>query len=147
MRPGSSAGDDSLQETPDRLDVALALALREGRILVARRPAASVLGGLWEFPGGKIEPGEEPPAAAHRELEEETGLRAGRLEPLVVVVHDYAEMPLRFHVFLAHEVEGSVRLDRSREWGWKSLEELHALEMPPANGSILRALRWRIGGA
>lgn len=118
--------------------------MRDGKIFAARRPVDSVLGGLWEFPGGKIDPGEEPGAAARRELEEETGLRAGRIEPLVVVVHDYTEMPLRFHVFLAREVEGSVSMDRSREWSWNDLEELQALKMPPANRSILRALRWRI---
>lgn len=131
------------RETPERVDVALAVPLRDGRILVARRPAGKHLSGCWEFPGGKIEPAETPESAARRELLEETGLEDARLEPLVVVVHDYAERPLRFHVFLARDPRGDVRIDEDREWAWMSPQELQDLEMPPANRPILRALRWR----
>ena len=81
---------EPLEETPGRIDVALAIPVREGRALVRRRPAGSHLAGCWEFPGGRVEPGEEPLAAARRELAEETGLRADSWEPLVLVVHDYA---------------------------------------------------------
>ena len=95
------------------------------------------------IPGGKIEPGEEPAEAARRELEEETGLLAPSLEPLVVVVHDYVDRPLRFHVFLSLESQGEVRLDEEREWGWKTRDELERLDMPEANRQMLRALRWR----
>lgn len=131
-------------ETPGRIDVALVVACRERRFLVARRPGGVHLAGYWEFPGGKIEPGEEPVEAAARELHEETGLSADSLEPLVVVVHDYVDRPLRFHVFLAREPQGEVRLDVEREWAWKALGELEQLEMPEANRQMLRALRWRV---
>ena len=124
-------------------DVALAIPLRDGKLLVARRPEGGHLAGRWEFPGGKLEPGEEPAAAARRELEEETGLIARRLEPLVIVVHDYTEMPLRLHVFLAPDTEGNACADR--EWIWRSRAELERLEMPEANRQVLRALKWRIG--
>jgi 8-oxo-dGTP diphosphatase len=134
-------------ETPGRVDIALAVPLRAGRVLVARRTEEQHQGGLWEFPGGRIESGEEPADAARRELEEETGLRATGVEPLVVVVHDYADRPLRFHVFVAREPEGEVRLDRSREWTWVAPAELEALEMPEANRQMLRALRWRLPGS
>ena len=93
-------------ETPGRIDVALAIPVLEGKVLIARRGAGLHLAGHWEFPGGKVEAGEAPAEAARRELVEETGLRCAALEPLVVVVHDYAELPLRFHVFLAREWEG-----------------------------------------
>ena len=76
-------------------------------------------------------------------MTEETGLLAERLEPLTLVVHDYREMPLRFHVFLARQVVGEVGADQ--RWSWKSYDELSELEMPPANRQMLRALRWRIG--
>ena len=130
-------------ETPGRIDIALVVACRERRFLVARRRGEVHLAGYWEFPGGKIEPGEEPAEAARRELEEETGLLALSLEPLVVVVHDYVYRPLRFHVFLSHEPQGEVRLDEDREWGWKTRDELERLDMPEANRQMLRALRWR----
>ena len=60
-------------------------------------------------------------------------------------VHEYPDRALRFHVFLVREPDGEVRMDRPREWAWKSLAELGELEMPPANAPIVRALRWRIG--
>jgi len=132
-------------ETPQRVDVALAIPLREGRVLVGRRPPGSHLGGLWEFPGGRIEPGEEPAAAARRELDEETGLTAGDLEPLVLLVHDYADRPLRFHVFLAREPAGEPRRRPGGEWVWKQPLELRELDMPEANRMMLRALWWRLG--
>ena len=133
----------SFEETPGRIDVALAIPVRRGKVLVACRQQGLHLAGLWEFPGGKIRAGEAPAEAAGRELEEETGLRVGNLEPLVVVVHDYTEMPLRFHVFLAREPEGEVRMDVPRAWAWKSLAELRELEMPGANRQMLKALGWR----
>ncbi len=113
-------------------------------MLVARRGAGTHLAGSWEFPGGKIEAQEPPAQAARRELREETGLVAGELEPVGVFVHDDPERSLRFHVFVAREPAGEVRID-GREWGWMSRAELAALEMPEANGPIVRALMERIG--
>ncbi len=128
----------------DFLDVALAIPILDGKLLVARRAAGSPLEGAWEFPGGKVEPGEEPATAAGRELEEETGLVARDLEPLLVLVHEYPERSVRLHVFLVREPRGRVCMDRPREWAWKSLAELSQLEMPAANVRILGALRWRV---
>ena len=133
-------------ESPDRVDIALAVPLRGGRVLVARRASGQHLGGLWEFPGGRIEAGEEPATAARREMAEETGLCGGEVEPLTVLVHDYADRPLRFHVFLVREPAGEVRIDRPRQWAWKTPAELDELEMPEANRPMLRALKWRLPG-
>ena len=135
---------EPFRETPGRIDVALAIPLRDGKLFVARRAESAHLGRFWEFPGGKIEAGEEPAETARRELLEETGLTATLLEPLVVVVHDYADRPLRFHVYLAREPTGEVRVDGGRESAWLTPAELAELELPPANRSMLRALRWRI---
>jgi 8-oxo-dGTP diphosphatase len=136
-----------IEETPGRIDIALAIPVRDGKVLVACRGEGLHLAGRWEFPGGKVETGETPAAAARRELAEETGLRSARLEPLVVVVHDYAELPLRFHVFLAREWEGEAQLGGPRELTWMEPAGLDQLDMPEANRQMLRALRWRLGGS
>ncbi len=136
-----------LKETANRVDIALAIPHRENRFLVARRAQGLHLAGHWEFPGGKIEPGEQPADAARRELAEETGLIATELEPLVMVVHDYTQLPLRFHVFVASDPTGDVTTDVTREHAWLSIEELESLEMPAANRQMLRALGWRMGRA
>ncbi len=128
----------------DSLDVALAIPILDGKLLVTRRAAGSHLEGTWEFPGGKVEAGEEPATAAGRELQEETGLRAPDLELLLVLLHEYPERSVRLHVFLVREPGGEVSIDGPREWAWKSLAELSQLEMPAANARILRALRWRV---
>ena len=134
--------DAPFDETPDRVDIALAIPLRDGKLLVGQREAGTHLAGLWAFPGGKVEPGEGSEAAARRELLEETGLTAPTLEPLTIVVHDYREAPLRLHVFLARDPRGEP--DASRGWVWRRPKELRAPEMPDANRQILRALRWRM---
>ena len=136
-----------IEETPGRIDIALAIPVRDGKVLVARRGEGLHLAGHWEFPGGKVEAGETPAEAARRELSEETGLHSPELEPLVVVVHDYAELPLRFHVFLAREWDGEPCMNGPREWVWMELEELQDIRMPEANRQMLRALSWRLGAA
>ena len=126
------------------VEAAVAVVLRAGRVLVARREAGVHLEGLWEFPGGKIAEGEEPAAAALRELREETGLAGLAAEPLVVVVHDYPDRTVRLHAFLVREAEGEVAVSGGREWAWIERGALDAREMPEANATILRALAWRL---
>jgi len=123
-----------------QVEVALVVPVVDGRLLVGLRPKGSHLEDLWEFPGGKITDGEEPEEAARRELTEETDLVAENLEPLLVVVHEYAERHVRLHVFLARETCGRARPD----WSWKRLPEIVELPMPEANARILAALRWRL---
>ena len=119
--------------------------MRDGSILVARRADDQHLGGAWEFPGGKIEAGEEPADAALRELREETGLAAESAEPLLVFVHDYPDRRLRFHAFVVTDVTGDVATDGDRPFAWVEPSSLDGLQMPDANRAILRALRWRLG--
>lgn len=129
----------------ERIEVALAIVLRGGRALVSPREEGSHLEGLWEFPGGKIEAGEDPVAAASRELLEETGLRAKTLEPLTVFIHTYPDRTVRLHVFLARDAEGDPASPGGRAWSFVALSDLEALPMPEANRAILRALSWRTG--
>lgn len=127
------------------VEVALAIPVENDRVLVARRATGVHLGGAWEFPGGKLGAGEDPAAAARRELREETGLAAERLEPLLVTDHAYPDVALRFHVFTARELSGELRIDESREHAWLSPAELVRLEMPEANRPIVSALVERVG--
>ena len=124
------------------VDVAIAIPVRSGRYLVAKRPEGAHLGGTWEFPGGKIRDGEDAADAARRELIEETGLNAGEIEPLLVFVHDYPDRSVRLHCFLARDPVGGVEIS-GREWSWLPREALDAATMPAANASILRAIDWR----
>lgn len=119
--------------------------MRDGSILVARRAGDQHLAGTWEFPGGKIAPGEEPSDAALRELHEETGLTAKSAAPLLVFVHDYPDRRLRFHAFVVGEASGVVATDGGREFAWVAPSALESVTMPEANRAILRALKWRLG--
>ncbi len=120
---------------------AAVVALRHGsRWLVQRRPAGGLLGGLWEFPGGKLERGERPVDAARRELREETGVAVGRLAPVGVVRHGYSHFTVELHVF-----EGRARAmsPPARGRRWATLAEISRLPLPRATGKILGALRAR----
>lgn len=122
------------------VDVALAIVLRERRVLVARREPGSHLEGLWEFPGGKIEAGEEPHDAALRELREETGLVGSEAEPLNIFHYAYPDRDVRLHAFVVRDAVGEPR-----RFEWVEAKALEALPMPEANRAILRALAWRLG--
>jgi len=120
--------------------VALAIARRAGRVLVGRRTGDPMFPDHWEFPGGKIQPGERPADAAVRELREETGLDGVDPQPLVKFDHDYPGRSLRLHCFVLNCAEGECVEDEARQWTWTTVPELAGLSMPEANQEILAAL-------
>ncbi len=131
----------------DRLtEIAVAVVEHQGRYLIGLRPAGVALAGLWEFPGGKLEPGETPETAAERECWEETGLhvQAGAAYPSIE--HEYAHGRLRLH-FIACAVADTTS-PASQWWPavperfrWVSAEELGEYEFPAANAGLLEVLR------
>ena len=136
------------------VEVAVAVVFRRtaGRVelLVARRHAEAVRGGLWEFPGGKIEPGEGAADAALREVEEEIGLSGamvvGAPTPLAVVAHSdpavVRERSVRLHAFLLEvRPEAVARALGSREVRWIGVAELGDFEWPKANAAVNDAIR------
>ncbi len=118
---------------------AAVVALTErGRWLVQRRPPGGLLGDLWEFPGGRIEPGEAPAHAARRELREETGGTVRRLAPAGVVRHGYSHFTVELHVFRG--ISGSRRPVTGRTRRWATPDELRRLPLPRATEKIVDRL-------
>ncbi len=124
---------------PRRPHVRAALVvLRDGpRWLVQRRAPSDLLGGLWEFPGGKIAPGERPEAAARRELAEETGLRAGPLEYRGIVRHAYSHFTVELHVYEGSIARRARRLAPGRQ-RWVTPGEFRRLPIPKATEKVAR---------
>jgi len=109
-----------------------------GRLLVALRPAHKHLGGLWEFPGGKVEAGEEAAAALVREIREELGCEVVPGARLGSVTHAYATVTVRLLPFLARLAPGAEPVAREHEaLRWVSRAEIGGLEMPAADGPIV----------
>ncbi len=119
--------------------VAALIVEADGRVVIARRPEEKHQGGLWEFPGGKLEAGEDPEAGLHRELGEELAIRIDALRPLIRIDHDYGDKRVSLDVW---RVEGEVSGDVGREGQplrRLSADELDPAEFPAANGPIIRA--------
>lgn len=120
--------------------VAIAIVLREGRYLVAKRHPDAHLGGLWEFPGGKFEATETAQQAALRELREECGIEALPERSLRQFRHDYGDRIVEITPTICRFASGEARPLGSVECRWVSLQELRELKMPAANAEILREL-------
>ncbi|MGH7256190.1 MAG: (deoxy)nucleoside triphosphate pyrophosphohydrolase [Nitrospirales bacterium] len=127
--------------------VAAGLILHDGRCLITRRRQGTPLGGLWEFPGGKCEPGEPLEACLRRELLEELGVAIGEARVLTVVRHEYPEHTVELHFFLCGLAgESEPMRDRIRPFGceafrWVTPEEMDGFEFPPADRPVLEMLR------
>ncbi|MBE1236082.1 (deoxy)nucleoside triphosphate pyrophosphohydrolase [Phaeovibrio sulfidiphilus] len=117
------------------LVVACALIDPDGRVLVAQRPEGRSMAGLWEFPGGKVQPGETPEAALVRELAEELGIDTGEscLAPLTFASHAYEDFHLLMPVFACRTWEGRPRGCEGQALKWVRGAELPSLPMPPAD--------------
>lgn len=111
-----------------------------GRILLSRRPAGKARAGLWEFPGGKVRPGESPQEALRRELREELGIEVEVQEELGRVVHAYPEITVEL-VLLRVKGEGTPRPLEGQEMAWFSEEEIEDLSLCPADRNLWRHLK------
>ncbi len=132
-----------------RVDVvAAALVDGAGQVLVAQRPAGKSLAGLWEFPGGKIEPGEAPAAALVRELAEELGITVAEadLHPLTFVAHAYPDFHLLMLLYSCTRWAGEPRGDEGQLIAWHAPSALTALAMPPADVPLLAPLQAFVAG-
>lgn len=112
---------------------------RGGRILIARRPPGTHLAGLWEFPGGKLQPGETLEQALEREIDEELGARAHVGALLDTVEWAYPDKRVKLHFFRC-VVSGEPRPLEGQEIAWVSREELAAYPFPPADAAVIARL-------
>lgn len=117
--------------------IAVVVVRRRARILIGKRPAEGLLGGLWEFPGGRIEPGETPEAAAARELREEMCIEAVIGRQIAVVPHAYSHFQITLHAFEAEWTAGKPCGRAVSEWKWVLPDELRDYAFPAANRPIL----------
>ncbi|WP_339459386.1 Nudix family hydrolase [Pseudomonas sp. EA_105y_Pfl2_R69] len=113
----------------------------DGQILLAKRPEDKHQGGLWEFPGGKVEPGERVQAALARELEEELGIRPTAARPLIQVRHDYPDKQVLLDVWEVSAFVGEPHGAEGQPLAWVSPRQLGDYEFPAANRPIVAAAR------
>lgn len=126
---------------PASKQIAIAVVQSDDRILIGRRGAAGPLAGYWEFPGGKVQPGESPALAAVRECREETALEV-RVERLLSVVdHTYAHGALQLHFYLCVPCDSASDSTEPRNgFRWAPRQSLAEYEFPPANAAVVAQL-------
>jgi 8-oxo-dGTP diphosphatase len=124
---------------PEIVVVTAAVVQRGGSYLVTRRLRGTHLEGMWEFPGGKCEPGETHVACLEREILEELGCVARVGDELLTVAHDYGDRSVELHFFRC-EMAGEPAPLIGQEIRWVSRAELRALDFPPADADLIRLL-------
>jgi mutator protein MutT len=113
-----------------------------GRVLIAQRPAGSHMAGFWEFPGGKLEAGEERRAGLARELLEELGIVVtGAPRPLIRIEHSYPSKHVHLDIWVVRQYRGEPHGLEGQALRWVSQQELESVELLPADGPIVAALR------
>ncbi|HRF08849.1 MAG TPA: 8-oxo-dGTP diphosphatase MutT [Xanthobacteraceae bacterium] len=118
---------------------ACALIDADGRVLIAQRPAGKDMAGLWEFPGGKVDPGERPEMTLIRELKEELGIEVqeGCIAPLTFASHSYPEFQLLMPLWVCRRWEGEVKALEGQELAWVRPNRLRDYPMPPADEPLI----------
>ena len=124
------------------LVAACALVDPDGRVLIAQRPEGKSMAGLWEFPGGKVEPGELPEQSLIRELQEELGIivKQACLAPLTFASHSYPEFHLLMPLYVCRRWEGFVEAREQQRLKWVRPNELRNYPMPPADEPLISHL-------
>ncbi len=129
------------------LVVAAALVDADGRVLIAQRPEGKQLAGLWEFPGGKLDPGERPEQALVRELREELDIDAcvSCLQPLTFASHAYEDFHLLMPLYICRRWDGFVSPAEGQAVKWVRPRDLRKYPMPPADLPLISPLVEALG--
>lgn len=121
--------------------VAAVIERADGTFLLAQRPAGKVYAGYWEFPGGKVEPGEPLAAALARELHEELGIDVEIAHPWIVRIYTYPHAKVRLHFFRVRAWQGEPHGKEQQRLAWQRASAVEVAPLLPANAPVLRALR------
>lgn len=123
--------------------VCVALVDTDGRVLLAERSAGKPMAGLWEFPGGKIQPGETPEVALIRELHEELGIDVAEacLSPLTFASHHYPALHVVLLLYVCRRWKGLVTAREGQRLSWVRPARFAEYDMPPADKGLVAALR------
>ncbi|TDI61951.1 MAG: 8-oxo-dGTP diphosphatase MutT [Alphaproteobacteria bacterium] len=115
----------------------------DGRVLIAQRPEGKSMAGLWEFPGGKVEPGETPEIALIREMHEELGIETWEscLAPLTFASHTYEDFHLLMPLFACRKWKGTPQSREGQALKWVRINQLRDYPMPPADEPLIAMLR------
>lgn len=116
------------------------------QVLISRRAEAGVLGGFWEFPGGKLEPGESAEACVVRELREELGIEVRPTSAMLPIEHTYEHAHVVLRPFYCEHVGGEPRALEVDDWVWAEVAALGGYEFPSANAALLDRVQRELGG-
>ena len=123
------------------IDVVAALIWEGDRFLACQRPAHKARGLLWEFVGGKVEPGETPEDALIRECREELDVTVAPRDVFMTVIHEYPDLTVRLILFNAVIAEGTPKLLEHNDLRWITTTEIDSLDFCPADEEILKKLK------
>ena len=126
------------------LVAAAAILNPQGQLLIAKRPEDKHQGGLWEFPGGKVEADESVETALKRELLEEIGIEVQQCEPLVRIEHDYSDKSVVLDVWVVSSFSGKAKGLEGQPIEWINPVDMDAYPFPEANLPIIAALKTRL---
>ena len=123
------------------VEVAVGVVIRGHQTFVCLRSNDKHQGGKWEFPGGKVEAGESPEQALHRELKEEIAIQITHTDPLITIAHDYGDKQVKLIVFIVDGFKGEPVGNEGQPGKWLSIDTLDASAFPAANVAIIEALQ------
>ena len=123
------------------VEVAVGVVIRGHQTFVCLRSNDKHQGGKWEFPGGKVEAGESPEQALHRELQEEIAIEITHTDSLITIAHDYGDKQVKLIVFIVDGFKGEPVGNEGQPGKWLSIDTLDASAFPAANVAIIEALQ------
>lgn len=144
----SALKTNTVKEFPTRLKsksrptyrIAVGVIEKDNKLLITQRKKGALLGGMWEFPGGKIEKGETAEEACIREIREEVNLEIKVLKKLTAIQHEYSHFKIKMDIFICQYISGNVQLCGPTNYNWIGPDEISSYPFPGANHKFFPAL-------